>query len=156
PPCTLFEGRKELVPVEQLDRILQQNPSHNDTRLWRAIIHHLIGDTPAVKKDLRIMLERESLNGPARMFLGETLRLEGHLQGAVREQQRVLLQAPANISAVWYLSIAYMDGGEIEKARSLLEERQPLFRGNYLWRATWALLLAREGKRSDALQAMDE
>jgi tetratricopeptide (TPR) repeat protein len=152
----LMQGRRDLVPTKELDRVLQQNPSHNDTRLWRAIVNLLVGRNAAVKDDLRIILERESLNGPARMFLGETLRIEGDLQGAIREQQRVLLQAPGNISAIKYLSLAYMDGGELEKARSLLEEKRPLFPRNYLWRATWALLLAREGKRPEALQAMDE
>jgi tetratricopeptide (TPR) repeat protein len=152
----LAEGRRELVPAEQLDRVLQRNPSQNDTRLWRAILHQLDGDYSGVKEDLGIILERESLNGPARMFLGETLRMEGDVQGAVREQQRVLLQAPGNVSSTFYLASAYLDGGELEKARSLLEEKRPLFPTNYLWRASWALLLSREGKRSEALQAMDE
>jgi len=49
-----------------------------------------------------------------------------------------------------------MDGRELDKARTLLEEKRPLFPGNYLWKAMWALLLAREGKREEALQAMDE
>jgi tetratricopeptide (TPR) repeat protein/predicted Ser/Thr protein kinase len=160
-PCAftavyLMQGRKELVPTEQLDRVLQENPSHNDTRLWRAILHYLGGQNAVVKDDLRIILERESLNGPARMFLGETLRMEGDLPGAIREQQRVLLQAPGNISAIRYLALAYMDGGELENARSLLEEKRPLFPRNYMWRATWALLLAMEGKRSEGLQMMDE
>jgi tetratricopeptide (TPR) repeat protein len=152
----LAEGRKELVPAEQLDRVLQRNPSHTDTRLWRAILHLLDGDYSRVKEDLGIVLERESLNGPARMILGETLRMEGDAQGAVREQQRVLLQAPGNVASTFYLSSAYLDGGELEKARSLLEEKRSLFPANYLWRVSWALLLSREGKRSEALQAMDE
>jgi serine/threonine protein kinase len=160
-PCAftavyLIQGRKELVPTEQMDRVLQQNPSHNDTRLWRAILHYLGGQNAAVREDLRIILERESLNGPARMFLGETLRMEGDLPGAIREQQRVLLQAPGNISAIRYLALAYMDGGELEKAQSLLEEKRPLFLRNYMWRATWALLLALENRRAEAFQTMDE
>jgi hypothetical protein len=44
----------------------------------------------------------------------------------------------------------------LDKARSLLEEKRPLFPGNYLWRATWALLLALEGKRQEALETMDD
>jgi tetratricopeptide (TPR) repeat protein len=152
----MMEGRKELVPTEQLNRVLEQHPSHNDTRLWRAILHLLTGQNAAAKEDLRIILQREPLNGAARMFLGETLRMERDLPGAIREQQSVLLQAPGNISAIRYLALAYMDAGELDKARSLLEEKRPLFPQNYLWRGTWALLLAVEGKREEALQAMDE
>ena len=81
------------------------------------------------------------------MILGDTLRIEGDLQSAIREQQRVLLQARGNISAIRNLALAYMDGQELDKARTLLEEKRPLFSRNYLWRAVWALLLAREGKR---------
>ena len=152
----MMEGRKELVPTEQLDRILQEHPSHNDTRLWRAILHLLAGQNVAAKEDLRIILEREPLNGAARMFLGETLRIEGDLAGDIREQLQVLQQAPGNISSIRYLTLAYMDAGELDKARSLLEEKRPMFPGNYMWRAGWALLLAGEGKKAEALQAMDE
>ena len=49
-----------------------------------------------------------------------------------------------------------MDNGELDKARSLLEQKQPLFSKNYMWRSTWALLLALENKRLEALRAMDE
>ena len=152
----LMEGRKELVPMEQLNQVLKQHPAHNDSLLWSAILHHLDGQNAAAKEDLRSILDREPLNGPARMFLGETLRLEKDLPGAIQQQQKVLQQAPGNISAIRYLALAYMNGGNLDQARSLLEEKRPLFLGNYMWRATWALLLAMEGKRSPALEAMDE
>jgi tetratricopeptide (TPR) repeat protein len=152
----LMEGRRELVQTEQLDRVLTQQPSNNDARLWRAILHHLAGQNAAAKEDLRIILDREPLNGPARMFLGESLRMEKDLPGAIQQQQQVLQQAPGNISAVRNLCLAYMDGSQLDRARSLLEEKRPLFPGNYMWRATWALLLALEGKHAEALQTMDE
>ena len=152
----LMQGRKELVPAEQLDRVLQQQPSNNDTRLWRAILRHLAGKNAAAQEDLRIILDREPLNGPARMFLGETLRMERNLAGAIQQQQQVLEQAPGNMSAVRNLALAYMDNGELDKARGLLEEKRSMFPNNYMWRATWALLLALEGKRQEALQTMDD
>src|SRR6185295_13554399 len=70
----LMQGRKELVPAEQLDRVLKQQPSNIDARLWRSILRQLAGQNAAAKDDLRNILDRDSLNGPARMFLGETLR----------------------------------------------------------------------------------
>jgi len=134
--------------------VLKQQPSNNDARLWRAILHLLAGQNTVAQEDLRIILDREPLNGPARMFLGETIRMERDLPGAVQQQQQVLEQAPKNMSAR-NLALADMDGGELDKARGLLEEKRSMFPNNYMWRATWALLLALEGKRQEALQTMD-
>jgi predicted Zn-dependent protease len=91
-----------------------------------------------------------------RMFLGEILRTEGDTTGAIREQKKVLEQAPANITSVQFLVHAYLDRGELDEARKLLEARRQQFSGNYMWRQSWALLLAAEGKREEALQAMDQ
>ena len=152
----LMQGRKDLVPVGELDQILQNDPSNHDAVLWRAILFWLSGANTEVKKLIADVLKREPLMGASRMFLGETLRTEGDLPGATREQQKVLEQAPGNISSIHYLAFAYMDAGEFDKARNLLEEKRPSFGKNYMWRLTWALLLAREGKRDEALQAMDD
>jgi hypothetical protein len=48
-----------------------------------------------------------------------------------------------------------MATGELDKARSLLAVKPGVLGNNYLWRETWALLLALEGKHQEALQAMD-
>jgi len=116
----------------------------------------LAGDTARAKEELNGMLEREPLFGAPRLFLGETFRIEGDLPGAIREQKKILEQAPGNISAIRNLALAYMQGRQLDKARALLEEKRQLFPGNYLWQATWAFLLALEGKRDEALRAMDE
>jgi Flp pilus assembly protein TadD len=152
----LMQGRWELVPTAALDRIIQNDPSNRDTIVWRAIVHDFREENSAAKTLLNRALEREPLFGAPRMFLGEILRTEGDIQGAFREQQRVLLQAPGNITAVRFLVLAYLDAGELDKARDLLEAKRPEFAGNYMWKSTYALLLAREGKRKEALALMDE
>jgi tRNA A-37 threonylcarbamoyl transferase component Bud32/tetratricopeptide (TPR) repeat protein len=152
----VLQGRKELVPVRELDQILRDDPSNHDAVLWRAILYWLSGANAECKKLLTGVLEREPLMAASRMFLGETLRTEGDLPDAIREQQKVLEQAPGNISAVHFLAAAYMDAGQFPKARALLEEKRDAFGKNYLWRLTWALFLARDGKRDEALQALDE
>jgi len=93
---------------------------------------------------------------PARMFLSDTLRTEGDLTGAIREQQRILEQAPLNISGVSLLNLSYLDSGQLEKAEALLEEKRPVFADNFMWREARALLLAVQGKRKEALQTMDQ
>jgi tetratricopeptide (TPR) repeat protein len=152
----LMQGRRELVPIAALDRIVAQNPTHRDSLLWRAIVAWLEEDNQKVKALIKPALERDPLFAPGRMFLGETLRSEGDTAGAIREQQKVLDQAPGNISAVRDLTMAYLDGGDLEHAEQLVETKREMFAGNYSWRATRALLFAREGRREAALAAMDE
>jgi len=152
----LMQGRQELVPANELDRVLKENPSNRDTILWRAIVHLLREENSAAKTLLRNALEREPLMGPARLILGDIVRTEGDIQGAIREQLRVLEQAPGNISAIRDLTLAYIDADETDKSRMLLEAKRPAFAGNYMWKSMNALVLAREGKSAEAREAMDE
>src|SRR5262245_16105408 len=96
----LAQGRKELIPWEQLDRALQQDPGHINNRFWRGMALWLAGDTASAQREFRTILADQPLFAPARMFLGETLRQEGDVQGAIRELEKVLEQATDNISAV--------------------------------------------------------
>ena len=152
----LAQGRKELIPWDRLDWALEQDPSNVNNRLWRGIAIWLSGDAVSAMEEFRGALEHEPLFGAARMFLAATLREEGDLPGAIREMEKVLEQAPSNISAISWMTSFYLDGSEVEKARTLLESRRPLFADNYLWRQAWALLLAVEGSREEAMAAMDE
>jgi tetratricopeptide (TPR) repeat protein len=151
----LMQGRKELVSA-QLDKALAHDPSATEALLWREIYSWLNEDRAQTKELGRGLLDREPRLMPARMFLSDTLRTEGDTAGAIREQQRILEQAPLNISGVSLLNLSYLDSGQLEKARALLEEKRPVFGSNYMWRAAWALLLAVEGNRKEALQTMDE
>jgi tetratricopeptide (TPR) repeat protein len=153
----MLQGRKDLGPVEaQAERVLEKDPAQNDTRLWRMIELWLAGDNARARRELNDMLEREPLFGAPRLFLGETLRMDGDLPSAIREQKKLLEQAPGNISAIRSLVLAHIQGGQLAEARALLEQKRPLFVGNYMWRGTWAFLLAVEGQRAEALRTMDE
>src|SRR5262249_45876652 len=77
----LMQGRRQLVPIDALDRIVAQNPTHRDSLLWRAIFAWLEEDNQKVKALIKPALERDPLFAPARMFLGETLRSEGDTAG---------------------------------------------------------------------------
>ena len=151
----LAQGRKELVPIEALDRAVERYPTNADSRLWRMILHMFAGENAEAEAAARLMLEREPLAGAPRLLYGELLRTEGNAVGAIREERRVLEQAPGNLPALYYLALAHMDTGDLPLARSLLEEKRQMFAGNYQWRIAWALLLALEGRREDAVAAMD-
>jgi tetratricopeptide (TPR) repeat protein len=113
------------------------------------------GENAVVKELVRQSLERKPLFGAPRMFLAETLRTEGDIEGAVRELRHVLEQAPNNLTAVWWLVFAYLDADRPANARALVEEKRGIFATNYLWRTSMALLQAREGQRAEALGAPD-
>jgi tetratricopeptide (TPR) repeat protein len=149
-------GRKELVPLAKLDQAVHENPRLVQSAVWRGILYLLAEQNKEAKDLFAGLLKDDPVRGAPRQLLGEVLRSEGDLQGAIRAEQRVLEQAPGNISAIGVLSTAYIDQGNLSAARALLEEKRSLFPGNYLWKHFWALLLAAEGKRDEALQAMDE
>ena len=51
--------------------------------------------------------------------------------------------------------LALLDLGELEQARTLLEEHRATFQDNFFWRQAHALLLAVEGRAAEAREAMD-
>ncbi len=65
-------------------------------------------------------------------------RTGGEPRVSIRERQRVLWQAPDNVSALHWLALAYMDVGELDNARDLLEGKRATFEQNALWRLSWA------------------
>ena len=152
----LIQGRKELIPWDRLERNLQLDPSNVNNRLWRGIALWLSGDVVGAKQEFRTALDYRPLFGAARMFLSNTLREEGDIQGAIREMGRVLEQAPENISAITSLASFHLDAGDVDRARTLLESKRAVFGSNYLWRQARALVLAVEGKRQEAIETMDE
>lgn len=132
----LMQGRRELVPIDALDRTLKQSPEHRDTVFWRAILFWLDEDHPAVKQLTTQILEREPLWSPPRMFLADTLRMEGDVGGALRELGKILEQAPGTIPALRLFVHAQIDLGDFAKAHDVLEAQRGSLERNYLWRLT--------------------
>jgi tetratricopeptide (TPR) repeat protein len=152
----MTQGRRDLVPLERLERMGREYPLQPDANVWRIIFRMMAEEDGSAKDLAQEILKPKPLSAAARMFLGEILRTEGDSAGAIREQLKVLDQAPGNISAVSLLVRAYLDHGDLEEAHKLLEAKRPLFSNNYMWRQAWALVLAAEGKHDEALDAMDE
>ncbi|MDQ6705630.1 MAG: winged helix-turn-helix domain-containing protein [Acidobacteriota bacterium] len=148
----LAQGRLDRIPAAKLEESWRKggNPT------WLVILRMLEGHTQEPLAILRARNQRQPLNNPTRMFIGETLRTQGDTAGAIHALERALQQAPGNVTAAWFLTMARLDEGKPELARALLEGMRPGFEKNYMWRHAWAVLLAAEGKRNDALQAMDE
>jgi tetratricopeptide (TPR) repeat protein len=151
----LNQGRKDLVPNE-VEKALEAKPNDPEALIWLLNYHRLNGDNATALTLARQMIEREPLFFPPRMNLGDLLLTQGDSAGAIREQEKILEQAPNNLFGIWYLSQAYMNAGELAKARAILERGRSVDPKNYLVREARALLLALEGKREEALKEMDE
>jgi Flp pilus assembly protein TadD len=116
----------------------------------------LQGNTVQAGAILRAWLELQPLQNPSRMLHGEVLRNQGDSAGAIGVLQVALQQAPRNIVVAWILSMAYLDTGESERARALLESMRPDFETNLVWSHGWAILLAAEGKPDEARHTLDD
>jgi Tfp pilus assembly protein PilF len=149
-----YQGRKELVPAEAR-RALELDPNERDGSQFLAMYHQWNGEYDQSQALLKSNLDTDPLFFPARANFGENLRQMGNPAGSIREQQKVLEQDPKNIIALAFLAMAHMTAGETVKARDALATARTLEPQNYLVRLLWALQLAIEGHRDEALQTMD-
>jgi lipopolysaccharide biosynthesis regulator YciM len=101
------------------------------------------------------MFQKEPLFYPARMTFGNLLLTQGDTPASIREEEKVLEQASDGIAGTYFLALAYFDAGELGKARKILETARSRHAENYWVRIVWALLLALEGKKGDAIREMD-
>ena len=149
------QGRTELVR-EQVEKALKADPGNLAATIWLSVHHWFTGDNARVRSLLEQVLRRDPLSAPARFLLGEVLREHGDTAGAIREQEAVLEQALENTYALQFLAHAHLDAGDVAQARQALERARPADRSNFRIRLGWALLLAREGNREQALRELDE
>jgi adenylate cyclase len=150
-----YQGRKDLMP-EEVKKALASNPNEVDAKIWWSNYHAANGDYASAKVLLNQLLKSDQLFFPARMFLGDVLRMEGDIAGAIREEGKILEQDPGNPYAVHKLARAQFDAHDLPGARRTLESLPPEGQGNFDIRLTWALLLALEGRTREALEKMDE
>ena len=149
----LAQGRLDRIPVAKLEEEWRQA---TDGGTWLAIIRMLEDQNREALAILRMRIDRKPLDAPPRMFLGEVLRTQGDTNLAIQALQRVLQQAPMNVTAAWFLTMAYLDQGRADQARALLEGMRSGFEKNYMWRHAWAILCAAEGNHKEASKTMDE
>jgi Tfp pilus assembly protein PilF/predicted Ser/Thr protein kinase len=150
-----YQGRKDLIP-EEAKKALALNPNEVDGKIWWSNYYMASGEYASAKELFNQILAVDPLFFPARMSLGDTLRLEGDIDGAVREQGKILEQDPQNLYAAQKLARAHIDKDDLPSARRCLESLSPDVQGGFEIKLTWALLLALEGKTKEAREKMDE
>ena len=151
----LMVGRKELVPIEA-EKALQTNPHDPAIHLCVALYHLANGEYQEATKKLNEMITQWPMFAPPHAFLGWALREQGDTSGTIREMERILEVSPDNPYGHWSLARTYMDLGDVPKARQSMERSAAVHRSNYEGRLHWALLLAMERNKKEALREMDE
>ena len=149
-----YQGRKELM-LEEAEKALKIDPQEKDAQNWLAQYYKSNGDDSSAKTMLDRLLKQDPLFFPPRMTLGELYRTEGDCPAAIRELEKILEQDPKNIYALQKMARAFIDMNDLGQARARLESIPAGDRQNYPVNITWAILLALEGKKNDALKRMD-
>jgi len=151
----LYQAQKDLGMLEA-KRALEIDRRNTQALFWLMQCHHLNGDYGTAEHMARQQMEREPLFWPARQMFGDLRRQQGHPDESITEQQKSLEQDARNPYAPHYLVRAYLDAGDLEGARRVLEGLLRVNRGNYFTRLYWAILMALEGKLEEARAEMDE
>jgi len=150
----LYQGRKELMSQEAR-KAMELDPSERDGPMLLAMYHQWSGEYEQSQALLKALVTADPLFVPARANVGENLRLMGDAAGSIREQQKIIDQDPKSWYALTMMAMACMTQGNVAKAREMLTTARTLEPENYQGRVLWALQLAIEGRRAEALEAMN-
>jgi tetratricopeptide (TPR) repeat protein len=115
----------------------------------------LSGNYAAARTLLTQILEKQPLFFPARMCVGDLLRQQGDIPNAIAQYEKILEVDPQNNYAISRLALAYLEAGDLIKARATLERGRRGDRKRYVTRLAWALLQALEGRKKEAVKEID-
>ena len=150
-----YQGRLDLA-AQELQQSVRLAPSDLGGRMWLLVLGRFLGDDEEGARATRKFIESEPLFWPARYHLGELRREQGRIPEAVSEFKKVLEQDPRNSTTLRCLARAYLDAGNLPKARQTLARMRPQDAQNFRARMVRAQLHAVEGKGALALKEMDE
>lgn len=149
-----MQGKKELLrPLAE--EALAADPNNLGALIWLSTYNRMIGDYPAAIAQGRRAQALNPIFWANSLRMGQALHESGDAPAAIRMFGGVLEQDPENPYALRELARGHVETGDTKTARLFLEKVRPSDRQNYRVRLTRAILLAREGKRRDALREMD-
>jgi tetratricopeptide (TPR) repeat protein/predicted Ser/Thr protein kinase len=150
-----FQGRLDLA-FEENKKGMESDPGEFAGRNWRTIYFQYEGNPEAAIRNARELIAAEPLFWPPRYRLGELLREQGKIAESVREYERVLEQDAQNPHALYSLARAYLDAGDLPKARQTLDNLRAQDRSNFRVRIVEAQYHALAGRRAQALKELGE
>jgi len=150
-----YQAQKELARLEA-ERALEIDAQNPMASFVLSHYYWFSGDFETAQSMMKDLIDRDPLYWPARTVLGDIWRQQGHPEESIVEQQKILEVDQRNLYAIHYLAHAYLEAGDLASARGLLEKNRPVQQPNYWWQLYWAVLLALEGKRDEAREAMDK
>jgi DNA-binding winged helix-turn-helix (wHTH) protein/Tfp pilus assembly protein PilF len=149
-----FHGQMDLAG-EEYQQALRLTPGDLAGEVWSLIHARFLGNEEASRAAQKLVTS-EPLFWPFRYVLGELFREQGKTAEAMRAYEPVLEEASQNSTVLLCVARAYLDAGNLPKARQALERLRPQDAPNFRVRMTKAQLHALEGKRALALKDMDE
>ena len=150
----LYQGRKELVP-QIARKAIELAADDKNGLLMLAICHQWSGEYQQSQVLAKRVMEAHPSFFAARVVSAENARLMGDTERSLREEGMVLEQDSKNVLSLLLIGLTYLTQGDTVKAREALALARGFEPQNYQVRVLWALLLAVEGRRGEALREMD-
>jgi DNA-binding winged helix-turn-helix (wHTH) protein/Flp pilus assembly protein TadD len=150
----IYLGRGERA-LRETNIALQMNPADADARHWQAVHFWYSGDSSTARKLEEENRAKYARFFPTRMNLADLARQEGAWEDSIRELGDVLEYDPHNPYILQRLARTYIDSGRLQLARQTLDRLRPIDQGSFETHSLEALLLAFEGKRTEASTRMD-
>ncbi|HEX5041521.1 MAG TPA: protein kinase [Candidatus Polarisedimenticolaceae bacterium] len=150
----LYMNRKDQAR-EEFAASLRLGPQSQPGIAWLTIDDRWSDRLQGSEARARRILEVTPLFWAARIMLAEALFDQGRIEEAERETEKVFEQDPENLSALRQMARIHLYRGDARGAREMLERISAATHPNFRVRLLWALLLAREGRREEAIAALD-
>ena len=134
------------------------DPNEYDTGIWLGLYYQIRGEYDQSQSALHKILDRNEFFFPARMNVADNLRQMGQIDAGLTEAQKILDVDPRNVYGIQYIVLMHLSKGDAAAAHRVLDPalKDAELKANYQVRIPWALLLAYEGKKAEALKVMDK
>jgi serine/threonine protein kinase len=150
----LSQGRKEDA-VRELEAAHKLNPDHLDTLNWRFNYHRMNGDSDEALRIAKKMVGQSPAMIPGHVQLAFIERERGNLRAALQGSDKILAQNPQHLLGLLSKVRVFIDAGDLAAARQTFELIPQQHRTVRRAQLMNAVLLAVEGKRELALEAMN-
>jgi len=117
PPATPAAASDKRHEAMALEAELRKKPDHVPILFRLAQLDREFGKPADAIPRLRRIVELEPKNAEARLELGRDLYDTGDVSGAITETNRILIEDPKNVDALYNMGAIYANGSKPEAAR---------------------------------------